>query len=320
MDHAHNRRRVAIDDITAPVDLADQVLEGRMARRRAARAAGQGLDDRPLVAEEQLRGAQTGGDQLFQPQGGRGVPPGKLGHKSDARLLDAALDGLRLLGVHFQADRAINCLPRLAGRQDRKRSEPLGRKHHDGVDVFALDQRVVAVHRFGLKLGCRQLGAMLHLIADRPDLEPVGQRPQCRGVPRLPSIPQADKTHAKSHGTPSIAVSNLNRILPDYIGAGRAALQLRRLRSHYLAASFHRRPDLPVQFGAVWYLLDSWVRKKLPIYLFYLFGKDRRIPLVSAAFLVRLGLSPRGKIEPFPVRKTRLPPHIGEQPGPGAPA
>ena len=48
---------------------------------------------------------------------------------------------------------------------------------------------MVSVDRFGLKLGRRQLGAMLHLVADCPDLEPVGQCPQRGGVTRLPSIP-----------------------------------------------------------------------------------------------------------------------------------
>ena len=100
------------------------------------------------------------------------------------------LIGLGLVGVELQADGAVDGLARLAGRQDRQRPEPLGRKHHDGVDVFPLDQNVVAVDRLGMELGGRLLGPMPHRVADRPDLEPVGQCPQRGGVPQLPNISQ----------------------------------------------------------------------------------------------------------------------------------
>ena len=143
---------------------------------------------------------KPGGDQLLQPDGGRGVAPGQLGHEGDARLLHPAFDRLGLVGVEFQADGAIDGLARLARRQDRQFPEPLGGKHEHGVDVFPLDEHVVAVDRVGMEVGGRLLGPMPDRVADRPDLEPVGQRPQRRGVPRLPEIAQSNQANTEPHG------------------------------------------------------------------------------------------------------------------------
>ena len=153
------------------------------------------------------------------------MAPGKLGHEGDARLLHPAFDRLGLAGVEFQADGAIDGLARLARRQDRQFPEPLGRKHQHGVDVFPLDEHVVAIDRVGMELGGRLLGPMPHRVADRPDLEPVGQRPQRRGVPRLPDIAQSDQASTEPHGC--IASSGFNALTIftfDYIDVGSDAL------------------------------------------------------------------------------------------------
>ena len=161
---------------------------------------GRRLGHRPLVAEQQPGCAELGGDQFFQADGGRGLTPGELGHEGDARLFHAAFDRLGLVGVEVQGDGAIDGLAGLAGGQDGHGPEPLGGKHEHRVDVFPLDQDVVAVDGLGMEVGRRLFGPMAHGVADRPDLETIGQRPQGGGVPHLPKVAKADQADTKSHG------------------------------------------------------------------------------------------------------------------------
>lgn len=168
---------------------------------------GRRVGHRPLVAEQQSGRSELGGDEFLEPNGGGGLTPGELGHEGDARLFHAAFDGLGLVGVEFQGDGAIDGFAGLAGGENGHRPEPLGGKHKHHVDIFPLDQDVVAVHCLGVEVGRRLFRPMAHGVTDRPDLEAIGQRPQGRGVPHLPNVPQADQANTKSHGEQSSGLS-----------------------------------------------------------------------------------------------------------------
>ena len=105
------------------------------------------------------------------------------------------------LQVH--AGGAVDRLARVAGRQDRQRPIPLQREDQHRVEVFAMGQHVITVHGGGVELGGRLLGPMGHLVADRPNLEPIGQHAQGRGVALLPHFSQADDADAEFHGGPA---------------------------------------------------------------------------------------------------------------------
>ena len=62
-----------------------------------------------------------------------------------------------------------------------------------------MGQGVIAVDGGGIELGCRLLGPMPHLIADRPNLKSIGQHAQRGGVTLLPHLAQADNADAELH-------------------------------------------------------------------------------------------------------------------------
>jgi len=145
------------------------------------------------------------------------LAPRELGYKRHARRLDALFDPQGLVGFQIEPRGAVDGLARLARRQDRQRAVPLGRKHHHGVDVFAARQGVITVDRLRVKRHRGLFGPVIHLVADRADLEPVGQRPQRRGIAHLPEFSQTDQTDAKSHRTKSFFEQRcrLNLLSPE---------------------------------------------------------------------------------------------------------
>ena len=77
----------------------------------------------------------------------------------------------------------------------------MGRQDQHRVDVLSLSEHAIAIDHFGMEPGGRLLGPVANLIADRPDLKPVCQRPQRRSVPYVPGIPKTNQANAQLHRT-----------------------------------------------------------------------------------------------------------------------
>ena len=99
-------------------------------------------------------------------------------------------------------------MPGVARRENRQRPEPVRREDHHGLDVLALDQGLKAGDRGGVEFVDDRACPKPHRLADRANLESVGQRAQRRSVPLLPGITQADQSDAYSHPTTFLAASS----------------------------------------------------------------------------------------------------------------
>ncbi len=148
------------------------------------------------MAENQPRGPQTRGNQFLQPQRGRRLPPGKLGHESHARILDAATDPPRLLRIQGEAAAKVDRLTAGTGGQNGQRAVPLRSKHEDGVDILAHRYGAEAVDRRNAKLGRGEPRAPAHLLADDAHLVAIGKASQRGPMPMIPSIAQAHQPYA----------------------------------------------------------------------------------------------------------------------------
>ena len=144
------------------------------------------------MAEEQPRIAQPRGNQFLQPQSGRGITPREFGHEGDSRLFDPVFDPCRVVHAEIHAAGTIDRLARLARSQDRQGAIPLRGQNKNDVHVFASGEHAETVDRRGAELGRHLVGSMRHLIANGPQLEPIGEHPQGRSMAMMPEITQPD--------------------------------------------------------------------------------------------------------------------------------
>ena len=144
------------------------------------------------MAKEQARIAQPSGDQLLQPQRGRGIAPGEFGHESHTRLFHPVFDADRVFYAEIHSARTIDRLASLTSRQDRQGAVPLVGQNKNGVHVFATGEYAETIDRRGAELIRHQVSAIRHLVANGPQFEPVGEHPQGRSMTLLPEITQPD--------------------------------------------------------------------------------------------------------------------------------
>ena len=127
------------------------------------------------------------------------MTPREFGHEGNSRLFDPVLDPGRVFHAQVHAAGAIDRLARLAGSQDGQGTIPLGGRDKDDVHVFAPGKHAEAIDRRGAELDRHLMRSMRHLIANRSQLEPIGEHPQGWSMAMMPEITQPNQTHAKFH-------------------------------------------------------------------------------------------------------------------------
>jgi hypothetical protein len=195
MAHAEDARRLAADDVAAPIDEFHQVARRAVLEPLIVTEFRGRLRWKAMMAEEQARGTESGGDQFLEAQRRRGEPAGEFGDEGHARLLDAIAQADGLGRIEVESGGAIDRLAGVAGGEDGERTVPLCGKHQHGVDVAARGKRAKAVDRGRIELFCDLLGAMSDLLADGADLEAVGEGAKRRPVAIFPRLAKAHQAY-----------------------------------------------------------------------------------------------------------------------------
>ena len=151
------------------------------------------------MAEEHPRPTEAGGDQLLEADGRGGVAAWQFGHEGNARFLNPVAEEFGLRWIERERDRGVDRLAVVAGREDRRGSEPLVGEVENGVDIVAGGERSKAVDRRGAKFLRSPLRPVRNLLADATDLEPVGEHPEGRKVSALPLVAQTDNPDPEFH-------------------------------------------------------------------------------------------------------------------------
>jgi len=173
--HAHHRRGVDADHISAPVNQLHQMPHRRRYATTPLTRAVLTLYENPLMAEQQPRRPQSRGDQLFEAKRRGAMPPRELGHEGHARRLHAALHIAGFGGFDLQRRCAVNRLARLAGGENGEWTVPFRREDQHRVDILSGGQHAVAVDRGSAELARHLLRPLRNFSTNRAYFEPVGK-------------------------------------------------------------------------------------------------------------------------------------------------